>query len=255
MERELDIATGESVAFSYELAGLGSRFLAVFIDLALQLGVVLVVALVLAAWAHGQPPSHLASKDPLERSARAILTAIAVVAGFMLFFGYFIAFEWRWQGVTPGKRALAIRVVRDGGFPIDFTSAVVRNVVRILEVALGFYAISAVATLLSPANRRLGDMAAGTVVVRDARFERALSVPSYDEPRAERRDDAVTAALTPAQRDLVRRFVARRDSLEPDIRTAIAADVAAVVRPLLSVPFDHLTDDDLLVHLAATALA
>ncbi len=255
MERELDVATGESVAFSYELAGLGSRFLAVFVDLAVQVGVAIVVVLLLAVWAHGRPPAHLSAKDPLERSARSILTAVAAVASFLLFFGYFIVFEWRWHGTTPGKRALAIRVVRDGGFPIDFTSAVVRNVVRILEVALGFYAVSAVATLLSPANRRLGDMAAGTVVVRDGRFERALSVPSYDEPAVERRDDAVTAALTPAQRDLVRRFVARRDALEPGIRDAIAADVAGVVRPRLSVPFDHLTDDDLLVHLASTALA
>ena len=109
----------------------------------------------------------LSGRSSLGHFGYAILIALAVLAIFMLFFGYFIAFEWLWNGRTPGKRALGIRVMRDGGFPVDFTSSLIRNVVRILEFGLAFYAISALSTLLSPQNRRLGDFAAGTIVVRD----------------------------------------------------------------------------------------
>jgi len=249
MERSVDVATGESVAFSYELAGLGSRFFAVFIDLVIQIGVALAVILLIAWAASAFPPP---AKEPaVSKLGEAILDALLVVASFMLFVGYFIVFEWRWAGRTPGKRLLGIRVVRDGGFPVDFTASVIRNVVRILEAGLGFYAISAVATLLSPQNRRLGDMAAGTIVVRDHRYERTTAASL----RADRDgDDPLVGELTPAERDLVRRYAARRKTLNLEARAAVAAQIAATIRPKLGVSFDHIDDDHLLVHLATTAL-
>lgn len=251
MERSVEVATGESVAFSFELAGLGSRFVAVGIDLAIQVGV-LVAALV--AFAFVGALLGPAASAPLGKSARAVLIAVASFALFALFFGYFIVFEAAWGGRTPGKRLLGIRVVRDGGFPVDPTSAVVRNVVRILEVGLGFYALSAIATLASPQNRRFGDMAAGTIVVRDGRYERTQGRSLADLRRADERDDAVVAALTGPERDLVRRYALRRASLGHQARADVAARIASSVRPKLTASFAHLDDDDLLVHLAATAL-
>ncbi len=99
--------------------------------------------------------------------------AIVISIVFIVFFGYFIVFEALWRGQTPGKRALHIRVVRDGGYPLDFGSSLIRNLVRVGEAALGFYAISAVSALASSENKRLGDFAAGTIVVRDERAVRA----------------------------------------------------------------------------------
>lgn len=257
MERNVDVTTGESVVFSYELAGLGSRFYAVAIDLAIQIAVA-VAALLLLAWVGSGVKPHAGDVAPaFEKTIDAIAIGMLSVAAFLLFFGYFIVFEWRFNGRTPGKRLLGIRVVRDGGFPLDFTSAVIRNVVRILEIGLGFYAISAIATLTSPANRRLGDMAAGTIVVRENRFERAeapdlASITSATRGRAD--DDAVVADLTANERDLIRRYAARRPKLSVAARNDVAADIASTVRPKLAVPFTHLDDDDLLVHLATTAL-
>ncbi len=252
MERSVDVATGESVAFSYELAGLGSRFIAVGIDIAIQVGVLaagiaifLGIAFVLGP--RGNAPA-------LEKVGQAIVAAIGTFALFLLFFGYFIIFEFAWAGRTPGKRAMGLRVVRDGGFPLDFTSAVVRNVVRILEFGIGFYALSAIATLVSPRNQRFGDMAAGTIVVRDARYERARAVSLADVRRASESDDDLVAAFTVAERDLVRRYFERRASLGIAARTSVAARIATTVRPKLTHPFTHLDDDDLLVHLATTAL-
>ena len=260
MERRLDVATGESVAFSYELAGLGSRFLALAIDLAIQIGIAF-AAVAILAWIGSGVPRASAVKtesDPaLTRFVVAVLIGIAVFAAFLLFFGYFIIFEWRWGGRTPGKRMLGIRVVRDGGFPLDFTASVVRNVVRLAELGLGFYAVSAIATVLSPANRRLGDMAAGTIVVRDNRFERLTASglrERLDAADLPDRDDAVVRDLGEAERDLVRRYAARRETLPVAARVKLAATIAAVVRPKLAASFAHLDDDDLLVHVARTAL-
>ncbi|HTV72122.1 MAG TPA: RDD family protein [Candidatus Acidoferrales bacterium] len=246
MERSVDVDTGESVVFSYELAGLGSRFLAVFVDLTLQTVAALLLFLTaallvgalskLGAVVHGLP--------------YAVLAAIVIFAAFLLFFGYFIIFEWYWQGQTPGKRLVGIRTVRDGGFPLDFTSSVIRNVVRILEASLGFYAISALSTLLSPQNKRIGDYAAGTIVVRDRRFE-SLALFARKERQT---NDPGTRDLPPQERELVRRYASRRAALTPRARGELAAAIGARVRPHLAARFDHLDDDALLVHLAESVL-
>jgi len=249
MERTVDVATGESVVFTYELAGLGSRFIAVLVDLAIQI-FILIAALLLLGWIASTVPDTANVKlGPNEKVATAILLALASVFVFLLFFGYFIFFEWRFNGRTPGKRLVGIRVVRDGGFPLDFTAATNRNVVRILEFSFGFYIISAVSTLLSPMNRRLGDFAAGTIVVRDGRYERTAAPPYRDRP-----DDTVIAALSPAERTLIRSYAARRSTLGASARVELAARIAGGIRPKLGASFAHLSDDDLLVHLATTAL-
>jgi uncharacterized RDD family membrane protein YckC len=251
VERSIDVATGESVVFSYELAGLGSRFLAVFIDMLIQTIVFIAALIAVTLLAAG-----VTVAGPAANSAQAAKIGYAIVIGlaffaiFMLFFGYFILFEWLWQGRTPGKRLLGIRVVRDGGFPVDFVSSVIRNVVRILEAGLGFYAISAICTILSPQNRRLGDMAAGTIVVRDERYFRAYA-PSEGEGLA---DDPVVRDLSPEQRDLIRQYGARRLGLNADARAKVAATIASSVRPKLGASYDHLDDDTLLAYLAQHAL-
>ena len=161
MERSLEVRTGESIVIRYELAGLGSRFLAMFIDFTFQIAaafVVVVGGLILA--------SILGYSVARQLGTSVAIAALAVVL-FLIFFGYFIIFETIWNGTTPGKHLIGIRVVRDGGFPLDFMGAVIRNVIRSLEFSLGFYAISAIVVLISNENKRLGDFAAGTIVVRD----------------------------------------------------------------------------------------
>jgi uncharacterized RDD family membrane protein YckC len=231
VERTLEIRTGESVAIRYELAGLGSRFLAVGLDVVIQLAVTVAVAGTLLALS--KPLGAVAATVPrtIGKSGAATFMAIGVFALFVLYFGYFIIFELWWSGRTPGKRALGIRVVRDGGFPIDAGSATVRNVVRIIEVGLGLYAVSAMSALLSPQNKRLGDFAAGTIVVRDRRYD-AAEIEAY-LARERTADDG----LAPAERALVERYVMRRAELTDAARTSLAAS------------FDHLDDDALLEHL------
>ncbi len=174
MERTLEIRTAESVAVSYELAGLGSRFLAVTIDLAIQVaGLAAVAALTLAALWIAQAVLRAPHGWLLPKRITSGIEAIAILVVFLIFVGYFVAFEAWWRGSTPGKRALRIRVLRDGAYPVDFMSALIRNAVRSIEFLVGFYTLSAVSVLASPSNKRLGDYAAGTIVVRDRPLEGA----------------------------------------------------------------------------------
>jgi uncharacterized RDD family membrane protein YckC len=236
MLRSVDVRTGESVAIRYELAGLGSRFLALVVDMLAQTAIV--VALLIG---FGFAAPALARLAPLGgKNLVGWLIAIGIIGFFLIFFGWFIIFEAWWSGRTPGKRALGLRVVRDGGFPIDVGAAVIRNLVRIAEFALGFYAVSAVSALVSKENKRLGDFAAGTLVVRD----RADAVPDLDAYLA--RPTRSEIGLSAEDRLLVDRFLARRATLEHAARYRLAARIAERVRPTLSASYPQLDDEALL---------
>ncbi len=200
MPREILVATPENIEIEYELAGAGSRFVANMFDALMQLllflGLLIVgyivdmlLGLSHAAWAR-------ATLDFLEN----ILQALLSIAVFVVLWGYFIWFEWRWNGQTPGKRQQGLRVVRDGGYPVNAYAVLTRNLLRVVDgipiMTLGLvgaglserqYAgygaiggLQIVATLgfvlLSARNQRLGDFVAGTMVVK----QRAPRVPTLE---------------------------------------------------------------------------
>ena len=246
MDRDVGVRTPESIAFTYQLAGLGSRFLAVALDLVLQLLVAaaFVIGAALAV-SHFPTLKHAVAPSGAEKFGEALGFALFIGIVFTIFFGYFILFEAFWNGQTPGKKALGIRVVRDGGYPIDFGASLVRNLIRVGEVALGYYALSAISTLLSAENKRLGDFAAGTIVVRDAQLALApklrLTTP---EPAY-----AATRYLTGEERALVKRFLERRDALDPQRRQELAAALAARIRARVPPDLANLADEPLLERL------
>ncbi|MBV8643259.1 MAG: RDD family protein, partial [Candidatus Eremiobacteraeota bacterium] len=236
---DVDVRTGEAVSIRYELAGIGSRFLAVVVDMVAQ--VTIAIAL-LMAFAFASPV--LTRLGFFGKVAGAWAIAGWVALTFLVFFGWFIIFEAWWSGRTPGKRLLGLRVVRDGGFPVDLGAAVIRNLVRIAELLLGFYTLSAVSALLSPENKRLGDFAAGTLVVRDR-----SAVPDLDGYLA--RPAHAASGLSETNRVLVERFLARAGSLDPAARMRVAGQIADHVRPTLSDPRRDLDDEALLEYLAS----
>ncbi len=226
MDRTLEVRTPESIAFNYELAGLGSRFLALIVDQTIQiLTLAAIFAGILLAGAHAA-----ARHGPTlvtDKFAESLAIALIVVILFIVLFGYFIAFEALWNGQTPGKKLLGLRVVRDGGFPIDFGASLIRNLIRVGEQLVGYYLLAAVSALISPENKRLGDLAAGTIVVRDARLPspREFSARAGAEPAY-----SPTAYLSGEERALVKRFLERRDALSPERRQELASQLASRVR-------------------------
>jgi len=249
MDRNIDVRTPESIEFSYALAGLGSRFLAWFVDFSIQIATILAIffgIVFLAARLPTGPVKAATAGGAPEKIAEAFLIGIVIAIVFTIFFGYFIVFEAFWNGQTPGKKLLGIRVVRDGGYPIDFGASLVRNLIRIAEFAIGGYALSAVSATVSPENKRLGDIAAGTIVVRDER----LKLPSLDALR--RNAEPVygaTVFLSGDERALIKRFLDRRDELNAAKRQELAAQLAERVRSRVPADLQRLGDEALLERL------
>jgi uncharacterized RDD family membrane protein YckC len=216
----ITILTPENVEVTYELAGLATRMGGAFLDTLLQTAAILVVVLLLLA-------VRLAAGAALDNW----LPAIGVLLGFAIFFGYFLYFEARWNGQTPGKRAAGTRVMKDGGFPIDLRSAVVRNVVRLIDLVPPPYAIGVASAFFSGEYKRLGDYAAGTVVVRERprvapRLEASTIEGSANLPRA----DELYA---------IRHFLDRRDALPPEVRQQTGRRLALAFGRLLGYPLDQ----------------
>lgn len=213
-EDRIRIATPEGVDLDIPLAGLGSRTAAFVIDLVLQ-------GLIFAACV-------LVFVVPFGDSA-PIMIAIAFILLFAVQFGYHVAFEVFASGRTPGKRALGLRVVRLTGGPIGFRESAVRNLVRMVDLELTSGAAGIVSVVASSRNQRLGDMAAGTLVVRERTDGVALLLP----PAVYNADlDAWdTTAVTDADLAAVRLFLERRDSLEATARARLADRLAEGLRP------------------------
>ena len=250
MERSVTVRTPEAIAFYYELAGLGSRFLALLVDMAIQIVVAIIV--VVAALAAGDRAVALANSLHLSgKTLASTVLAISILLFFALFYGYFIVFEKIWNGQTPGKRLLGIRVVRDGGYPVEIVGSIIRNLIRIVEQVLGFYFLSVISMVMSSENKRLGDYAAGTIVVRDRGFEvrnpKAWLRPGRDETGAANR---LIANLTADELALVDKYMTRRTSLDRRSAHDAASNIARAIRPKLDRDYAALPDDELLMKIA-----
>lgn len=151
----LQIDTPENVVFGYEVAGLGSRFISSLIDTIILASIIIVTLIVLFA---------IIDVDAFDTN---ILIAIVFILNFLFIWGYFIVFELIWNGQTPGKRRSKLRVVRKDGSPVSASEIVVRNLVRIVDLLPGMYGVGVIAMFADKLSRRLGDIAAGTVVIHD----------------------------------------------------------------------------------------
>ncbi len=173
-DEDLAILSAENVSFSLETAGLGSRLAALFVDTAIQLFVAFLVFIVVTGivgyfdlWRFLAPLLG-SPQDPLGK------ITIFISALMVLFvFGYFVLFEWLWDGQTPGKRWFGLRVTTTDGLPISLWVSVIRNIVRVVDFLPMGYGFGAVVCLANELNQRGGDLAAGTVVVVEGRREKA----------------------------------------------------------------------------------
>lgn len=158
----LKIDTPENVTFDYDVAGIGSRFLAALIDTALIiLAQLLLIGLVILMMV------FILETDISEGNLSSWALAIIGIISFIFLWGYYIFFEIFWNGQTPGKRWVGLRVIRLDGTPITASEAVIRNLVRIIDLLPSAYGIGVVTMFISSNSRRVGDLAAGTLVVHD----------------------------------------------------------------------------------------
>jgi uncharacterized RDD family membrane protein YckC len=224
---KLTIETPEQIPLEFPLAGIGSRFLAIALDTLIQvlgfLMIVFVAEILLPTAARFTP--------------RALTWAAAIffLCVFILYSGYYALFEVFWNGQTPGKRLVRLRVISDSGRPITVYEAVVRNLLRIIDQLPGLYVVGIISVFLTARNKRLGDIVAGTVVVH----EKAMQDSQPDFFAA-----AASTALSPGlqitaeELELIERFLQRRYDLSPEVRRQSAEQIAGRLRARLGAAQD-----------------
>jgi uncharacterized RDD family membrane protein YckC len=167
MDEEFTISTPEQVAFHYETAGIGSRFVASLLDHLIIFSVLFFLTCAAFSLIPALGAAASLGEEAISAGAYLVL-AILVLINFLVFWGYFALFEIVWQGRTPGKRAGRLRVIRESGQPIGAGESIVRNLVRIVDFLPVFYGVGLITMFINKDSRRLGDFAAGTIVVRES---------------------------------------------------------------------------------------
>jgi uncharacterized RDD family membrane protein YckC len=210
----LVIETPERVPLHFALASIGNRFIACAIDHAIQalaIGLIGLTALILTSFP---------SIERIIDGAPKWVVAVMILVLFLILAGYFAFFEWAWSGQTPGKRWLKLRVLREDGRPITFWEAAVRNLLRTLDMMPApFYSIGLISVFSTTRDQRVGDMVAGTVVVREREaeapeFSQVFATPVSDP--ALRRSfkpvdfTASLSSLTESEIQVVETFLRRR---------------------------------------------
>ena len=229
----VEVETPELVVVSYDLAGVGSRINAALIDVLIC---VLVIIGVVMLWVMAMPPAARLGSSPDRLGGWAI--AVLIFAQFAVLWGYSVLFEALADGRTIGKRIMRLRVVRDGGLSVTFGASAVRNLMRIIDMQPGFtYAVGIITMILNKQGKRLGDIAGGTLVVREellpplAAATPAPVAATGGAPRAV----VLQAELSEPEFALLARFVERRGDLDPARRAQFVAQLserfAAHLRP------------------------
>lgn len=229
------VLTPERVTLQYDVAGIGSRSAAALIDVTIQAAVLLVLGVLLLLVGRLVGITSESFEDPGAAFLPfAVLLALYVLALFVVLFGYYIFFEIVWNGQTPGKRVLGIRVLRENGYPLRAGDAVVRNLIRVVDGPPFAAAIGLTVMLFNSRSRRPGDFAAGTLVVREGTRRgvagltagtaapTGLATAAGDNPAG----GATSPVLSPADATLLRDFLVRRERLEEGARQQLATRIA-----------------------------
>jgi uncharacterized RDD family membrane protein YckC len=221
------IETPENVELQRRLAGIGSRFIAGFLDnllIALMYLVLFILLLVVGI--------NVADVG-ISSTSETWLFAILILIAFAIYWGYFVLFEMWTNGQSPGKKYVKIRVVQVEGGGISFSSIAIRNLLRVVD-AIGFYAIAGIVMFITKKAQRLGDLAAGTVVISE-------ELPNYSSRYGQKKqildNEAITSAaleatgLKPEEYRLLHNYWLRRKELNIEARRQL---LPQLIRPILN---------------------
>lgn len=216
LDNQVTIPTAEGVQIELTLAGLGSRMLAAALDLLIY------AAVILALWTVSLP-IFLTARFDWEYFVVAVYGAITLF-GFVMYPTLLEAF---WGGQTIGKRAVGLRVVTTEGYPPTLSTVFARNAVRIVDFFPGVYLTGAISILATEQGQRLGDLVAGTVVIRNPKLAYADNLPGGTP------DIAVWDVSQVTQDDIlaIRHFLRRAPQLSTEVRNRVANQLATSIFP------------------------
>jgi len=245
------VLTPEYVEFDFVLAGLMSRFLAWVIDLLVVIGGTLASSMMI---------SQVFALFP------GLGQAVFFVAYFLIDWGYGIVTETVWSGQTLGKKALGLRVIQQSGVRIGFLQAVIRNLVRLVDrqpalflVGPGFYLLGGAVAAFSQSQQRLGDMLAGTIVVRERRTRLPASIvrPAAESPfGTDPRWRSLLGRVSSEERELLVSAALRREELALEARLKLFAALSDRLQRELQIDKpEHLSDENLVIWVVSTLVS
>jgi uncharacterized RDD family membrane protein YckC len=233
MSRTITVVTPENITVTYRLAGFAPRFLAFLVDFVFQLLLVVLIVMIIRLFS-GADVFGVGN----------VVTAASSIVLYLILFAYPMFWEMGWGGRTPGKRLFGLRVIREGGYPINLVSSVLRNVLRLIDFGILQLSLSAMVILwglpglacifFSPTYKRIGDYAAGTLVIVEegytpfgARESKPVLTPSVAAflPLIKNID-----RMTVEDYRLIRRFTSRREGMDLVVQASIGDRLA---RPLI----------------------
>ncbi|HET6430188.1 MAG TPA: RDD family protein [Phycisphaerae bacterium] len=222
----LIIQTPEGCRFALLLAGPVTRFLAWLVDLLLVIGMTILAVMLVSM---------------LATVSLNLALAVFFLLTFAIWFGYGIVLEWFWRGRTVGKRMLGLRVMDERGLRLTFPQVAIRNLLRIADMLPMLYLVGGIVCLLTRRCQRLGDLAAGTVVVRTPRLPRPdlakVLGDKYNSFRAHPHLEArLRQRVGPEEARVALLALIRRDTLEAQARVELFAGIADHFRGVLAFP-------------------
>ncbi|HEX3722759.1 MAG TPA: RDD family protein [Nitrolancea sp.] len=254
--------TPEQIDVSYVIAGLGTRFIAALIDTLIIGFVSLIIELpgTFGLWFLVKLILSLSKRSSGDGIIIWVLAGSSLLSFFVIA-GYYVFFEAFWNGQTPGKRWLGIRVIREGGYPLNFSTSLIRNLVRLIDFLPSYYIVGIIVMFIDAKSRRLGDLAAGTLVVKEhkdisldtleseTRLSDNLLLDATADPRLPIRD---ARRLDGDDRRLLRDFLQRCSTLPPETRSRIAGSLARAFALKLYHDLADETPEQFLIRLART---
>jgi uncharacterized RDD family membrane protein YckC len=215
----IPIETPEGISLTYELAGLSDRGMAYLVDLLIRCAALAVIGALFFLFLG---------------EARLAGVGLWLVVYFLVEWGYFVLFELLWDGQSPGKRLFELRVIKSAGHPVGFYDSALRNLLRGADIMPMTYAVGAVCILASGRFQRLGDLAAGTIVVRERKAGLAVRPVKTDREMAQAELRGVS--LSHRERHLLAEFLHRKDRLHPDRREELAEILAVAYSRRYNLP-------------------
>lgn len=232
------VRTPENVSFEFELAGLTARALGVIVDICVMSMLIGLSALTCAVFG-----------VVFAGFARALY----FVALFAIQWGYGAVLEWRWHGQTVGKRIAGTRVLSSNGLAISFGQAALRNLLRIVDILPGGYLLGGVSVLFDARGRRLGDIAADTVVVRVQRDARLTDIIGPEV--SSKHETLAVLEITALERDVIHELTQRREQLPLSVRHALFAKLARQLEQRLELRRpDFQSEERFVLNLVSSAL-
>ena len=220
------LKTPEGILFSLHLAGPVTRFVAWLIDVMCIVLITILINRLVSIFRFVSPD---------------LASAFMILGYFFVSIGYSIVLEWYWRGQTIGKRLLRLRVMDERGLRLQFSQIVIRNLLRFIDSLPLFYMVGGLACIINPRFKRLGDVAANTIVV----WSPKTSEPDLDQLLEDKYNSLLNyphlgarlrQKVSPAEANIALQALLRRNELEPGARITLFRDIAAYFRSIVPFP-------------------